>query len=425
MSTGPLFPPTSGTGPLSLPQRPPIAEHRPSLFASPAFLLFWLRQGGATLGERVFQTALMWWTLQVTGSLTLTSFVLIGTTLPTVVLGPIAGAIADRVERKPLMAVTDALRAVLVAIACFLAVTHALTFPLAIAIATLLAVLGAFFMPASMALLPSVVATDDLLRANSLIESTVQGAGILGPALGGLLVAAVGASGAFGFDAATYTLSCLLLLAMPFPPRAKSPQREAFWPSMRAGFRVLVDQPAIGGVLGAFACMNFFTVPVLLFLPYFANNVFHAGARGLGLLEAAVAIGMTGGALAWARAGAVSQRRLTLALSVLLIGVCYVGLGLFPRFEAYLGALAIVGALIATLNVVVMAFFQERVPAAEMGRFMGVLTSLVFGLMPVSYGLFGLLSAHFAPEKLLLVNGGAIALVALLLWQVRGLDTPA
>lgn len=425
MSTGPLFPPTSGTGPLALPPRKPVAAHRPSLFASPAFLLFWIRQGAATVGERVFQTALMWWTLKATGSLTLTSCVLIATTLPTVVLGPIAGALADRMERKPLMAVTDVLRALLVAIACALALTHALTFPLAVGVATLLAALGAFFMPASMALLPSVVATDDLLRANSLIESTVQGAGILGPALGGLLVAAVGAGGAFGFDAVTYALSCVLLLAMPFPPRAEAPQREPFWSSMRAGFRILVDEPAIGGVLGAFACLNFFTVPVLLFLPYFANNVFHAGARGLGLLEAAVAIGMTGGALAWARAGKITQRRLTLALSVLFIGVCYVGLGLFPRFEAYLAALAIVGALIATLNVVVMAFFQERVPAPEMGRFMGVLTSLVFGLMPISYGLFGLLAAHVAPERLLLVNGGAIALVAVLLWQVRGLDTPA
>ncbi|MFP5503655.1 MAG: MFS transporter [Candidatus Sericytochromatia bacterium] len=422
MSTGPLSL-SPGTGPL--PYLPPASAEAPaaseSIFKNPAFVRLWLGQASSQLGDRIHHVALMWWTLDTTGSLAKTGLVMIATTLPAVLLGPVAGAVADRFDRKTLMVAADALRALLVLGLGLLALWGQLSFPAVLAASALLACLTAFFMPANMAMLPSVVKPDQLLRANSLMEMTIQGAGLMGPALGGLVVAIVGAGAAFGANGLSFALSALLLMTLAAPKQAGESAGEPFLESMKGGFRLLRRDPTIGGLLLCFACLNFFSVSILLFLPHFAKEVFHVGATGLGVLEATVAGGMLAAALLWARLGKVSRRFPIFFGSILGIAAMYLAMGLAPSIYGFGLALAVTGALFASINVVVMAFFQERVPASEMGRFMGLLTSLVFGLMPLSYGVFGMLAGMVPPTTLLMVNGAAIGGVAFLLWLVPGL----
>lgn len=399
----------------------PLAAIRPAgLLRGGDFVRLWAGQAVSQLGDRMHHVALMWWVIAETGSLALAGAIMIATTLPTVLLGPIAGTLADRLDRRTLMVGSDVARAVLVGGVGALALAGQLSFPVLVAASALLSALSALFTPANMAMVPAVVEKDDLLRANSLMETTLQGAALFGPALGGLLVAVAGAPAAFGFNALSFLVSALLLgglRARPVPGAAG----EAFWTSLVGGFRLLGRLPTIAGLLISFACLNFFTVAILLFLPHFAKSVFAVGPAGLGALEAAVALGMGAAAFAWARAGRVGRRFPVIFGAVAGTAALYAVMGLVPRFEVYLAALAAVGALIGSLNVLTMSYFQSEVPAAEMGRFMGLLTSLVFGLMPLSYGLFGLLSSVVAPETLLLCNAGAIAMVAAALWAVPGL----
>lgn len=418
MTTGPLLP-LGGTGPLAVPQSPVGTSSGP--LANAAFRNLWLAQGTSQLGDRVYQLALMWWTIQTTGSLAKTGLVLIATTLPAVLLGPVAGALADRVLRKPLMLACDGLRALLTGLIAVLALIGDLSFPVLVIASALLAALTAIFNPANMATVPSVVPQEDLLKANSLLETTMHGAGLVGPALGGGIVAAVGPAGAFAFNALSFVGSALALLGVRFPPPARGAHGEPFLESMKAGFRLLGAQPTIGGLLGCFAVLNFFSISILLFLPYFAKTVFQVGAPGLGVMEAAIAAGMFTGALAAGKLGAGRRRFPVILGAILGTAATFLGMGAFPIYGLFLVLLAVTGALFGGMNVVVMAFFQERVPPTEMGRFMGLLTSVVFALMPVSNGVFGVVSGVVAPGTLLLVNGGCIAIIGALVGLVPGL----
>jgi hypothetical protein len=173
--------------------------------------------------------------------------------------------------------------------------------------------------------------------------------------------------------------------------------------------------------LASFACLNFFTMPALLFLPYFANEAFKVGAPGLGALEAAVAGGMTAASLAWARAGKVERRFGVFFGAIAGTGLVYALMGAFPGFGAMLAGLVAAGALIGSLNVVVIAYFQEQVPGEQMGRFMGTLSAVCSGLLPISFGLYGALGQVVPPPSLLFVNGLAMGAIALALFAIPGL----
>lgn len=419
MSTGPLLP-MVGTGPLTMPQGP-IGAPSAEPFINADFARLWVAQASSQMGDRVHQLALMWWTMQATGSLAYTGAVLIATTLPAVLLSPVAGALADRWPRQPLMLGCDGLRALLTLGLAYLALTNQLTFPIVMVASAMLAALTALFTPANMAMVPLLVPKKDLMQANAMVETTMHGAGLVGPAIGGVVVAAAGVGGAFALNALSFAVSGLALLRIKFPPAPAIADREPFWHSLGGGFRLLRAQPTIGGLLACFAVLNFFSISVLLFLPYFAKTQFQVGATGLGFMEAAIALGMFTGALTAGHL-ANGRKRFPVILGAMLgTSATFVAMGLFPHYGLHLALLALTGALFGGMNVVVMAFFQTRVPPNEMGRFMGVLTSVVFALMPVSNGVFGILGGSVAPTTLLMVNGGAIALVALLTCFVPGL----
>lgn len=383
------------------------------------FPLVWAAHTASQLGDRAHQLALTWWTLQTTGSLASTGAMLIATSLPAVLLGPLAGTAADRFDRKTIMVLCDVLRGALAVAVAWLAFQGLLTLPLALALSAALAAVSAFFAPAALALVPSIVPEEDVLRATSLMEASVQGAAIAGPALGGLVVAAWGAAGAFGLNGLTFVLSGALLLLVAFPPRAPGGAAEPFFHAMGGGFRLLRADPTVAGVLACFAAVNVFTMPVILFLPYFAKDVFRVGAQGLGWMEAALGLGMLGAAFFWASRRGV-RRCPVVAGGIAGVALAVAAMGLWPTYAVHLGALVAAGLAMGSVNVVVVAWFQQRVPAAEAGRFFGLLTSICSGLIPLSFGAYGLLAGAFDPAWLLVVNGGAIAVLAVALALVPG-----
>lgn len=414
--TAPLFS-DQGTGRLA---PPPEAPPAPSPFASPGFGRVWLAHSASQLGDRIHHLALMWWTLDTTGSLALSGAMLMATSVPAVLLGPAAGTVADRVDRKALMVGCDLARAAIVAVVAALALDGRLTVEIALVASALLAAVGTFFTPAAMALVPGLVPPAAVQRGTATMEASVQGATVLGPALGGVVVAAFGAGGAFGLNGLSFILSAAFLIGVAFPARAVGGAAEGFFEAMGGGFRLLGRLPAVAGVLTCFALVNVFTMPVLLFMPYFAKTVFHAGAAGLGWLEAALGLGMLAAALFWsARAGGV-KRFPVVAGGIAGVGAAVVMMGAWPLFPVHLAALALAGACMGSVNVVVVAWFQSQVPAAELGRFFGLLTSVCSGLIPLSFGAYGLLAGTVDPAVLLLGNGVVIALLAIALALVPG-----
>lgn len=403
----------------------PLASNRP----------FWRLAGAQALlamGDRIHQIALVWWTYAGSGSLALASLVLIATTLPATLIGPAAGALADRGDRLRWVRRSAASRFFVAACVLALALAGGLNAPVLLVATLALATASVFALPAAMASVPALTAEADWPKANGYLETGAQLAGLVGPALGGAIVGFAGVPAAFAANVAAFAAAGLLMAGLQAQAPSAAPGTDAGGSAAPRGWRahplvsgwsVLGEQPALSRLLVRFAALNFFSAPVLLFLPHFAKATFGRGAWGLGVLEAAVGCGMVAGALGISRLPMPRELVGALARSLAAVAALFIVSSLWPTFWGYAVALFGVGVAIAAINVRMMTVFQRRVPGPDLGRFMGVVVALTMGLVPLSFGAFGLLAGALDPVKLLGLNGLAIALVALSFKLERG-ETP-
>ncbi len=291
-------------------------------------------------GDWFLTVALLDLVLQLTGSATLASIMLVGQALPVFFFTPVAGHTVDRVDRRKLMILVDVIRAG----ACLLpllARTPALL-PFAFAGVVLISIGSAYFGPASQAALPNIVAPADLGPANVLMGSTWGAMLAVGAAIGGLVTAKLGRDVSFVIDAASFLFSALLLWQMRArfsevreehheqPPLLES-VRETFHYA-RSHARVLALLTTKGGYGVA--------AGVIAMLSVFGKQVFHAGALGIGLLFAARGLGaLLGPFLVRAIARSDEAQYRSIVWCVLLFGVGYSGLALSPTLT--LGLIAI------------------------------------------------------------------------------------
>src|SRR5215213_3271510 len=187
-----------------------------SLLRNVRFLRLWIGQGTSFVGDAVSMVALVVLVVEITGSATAVGGALVARLVPTLA-SPLAGVLADRLDRRIILVASDLARALLVLGLVFvqdIVVLYVLVF--------LMGGARTFFNPTIRAAFPSVVGRGDLTRANALISGTFSVSETVGPALGGLLVATVGIHAAFLLDCATYLISAVLLSRIPFP----RPERE-------------------------------------------------------------------------------------------------------------------------------------------------------------------------------------------------------
>ena len=352
-----------------------------SLLKNVRFMQLWVGQGISFVGDAVSMIALVVLVVQITGSASAVGGALVARLLPTLA-SPLAGVLADRLDRRVVLVVSDLIRAALIlglVIARDLAVIYGLVFLMGLA--------RTFFNPTIRAAFPSVVGEGDLTRANALISGTFSVSETVGPALGGVLIATVGVNAAFVLDSATYLISAAFLSHIPFP----RPQREdggAFGRDLKAGFSYLAGaRVPLGIVIGVFLTVLTIniTIPAEVFL---AKKTFGAGDAGYGLL-----VGLFGGGmiLGSAMIGALGDRVSLLPLyflGVFTSALALVGTGLSPAFVFALGALTIAGVANGIDNVTTDTILQKMVPDAFLGRVFAV-RFLGFGVGEVLAYLLG------------------------------------
>jgi MFS family permease len=337
-----------------------------SLLRNARFLRLWIGQGTSFVGDAVSMVALVVLVVQVTGSATAVGGALVARLLPTIA-SPLAGVLADRVDRRVVLVASDLARAVLVLGLVFagdLATIYVLVFLMGLA--------RTVFNPTVRAAFPSVVGGGDLTRANALISGTFSVSETAGPALGGLLVATAGVDAAFVLDAVTYLVSAALLSLTPLTRPQREEEGASFGEDLKAGFTYLVGaRVPLAIVLGAFLTVLTIniTIPAEFFL---ATETFDAGNAGYGIL-----VGLYGGGMVLGSAlmAALGDRARLLPLyfsGVLATALALVGAGLSPTFVLALGALVVAGVANGTENVTTDTILQKRVPDAFLGRVFSV-----------------------------------------------------
>ena len=373
-----------------------------SLLRNVHFMRLWVGQGISFLGDAVSMIALVVLVVQITGSASAVGGALVARLLPTLA-SPLAGVLADRLDRRVVLVASDLARAALVVGLVFvrdLSVLYLLVFLMGLA--------RTFFNPTIRAALPSVVGGGDLTRANSLIGATFSISIAGGPALGGLLVATVGVDAAFLLDAATFLISAAFLSRIVLP-RPQREEEEGFGRELRAGLGFLArTRVPLAIVIGAFLTILTIntTIPAEVFL---AKETFGAGDVGYGLLVSVWGGGMAlGSALMVALGGRVALVPLYL-LSIFAGALALVGTGLAPVFALALGALMVEGIATGIDNVATDTILQKRVPDAFLGRVFAVRFLSYSAGEALAYPLGGLIVDAIGPSSTYLLAGIATA----------------
>jgi MFS family permease len=377
-----------------------------SLLRNVHFMRLWVGQGISFVGDAVSMIALVVLVVQITGSASAVGGALVARLLPTLA-SPLAGVLADRLDRRAVLVASDLARAVLVLGMVFareLVVLYVLVFLMGLA--------RTLFNPTIRAAFPSVVGGGDLTRANALISGTFSVSETVGPALGGVLVATVGVKAAFVLDAATYLISAAFLSRIPL----LRPQREDggdFAQDLRAGFGYLAGaRVPLAIVVGTFLTILTIntTIPAEVFL---AKETFEAGDAGYGLLVGLFGGGMILGSALIAALGDRVRLLPLYFLGVFTSALALAGTGLSPTFIFALGALTVAGVANGIDNVTTDTILQKRVPDAFLGRvfsvrFMGFSVGEV-----LAYSVGGAIVDVYGVRLTYLLAGAATATVGL------------
>jgi hypothetical protein len=398
-----------------------------------SFRLLCAGQFTSTIGDFCYAVALPWLVLSAHGGAVLLGIVLACYGVPRTVLIPVGGVLADKVGPRTLMLAADTARCVLVAGLALLAAKHTASLAALGPIAALIGAGEGLFIPASFAIMPSLLDEERLAAGNALSTAAVQAGSLLGPALGGALVAVTRAStAAFAVDAASFGVSALTLLLIPRQAvrgsmTAVATEEATEEAANGAGDAAEADGPAAGqgGVLALLKTSR--ALQVILVVVIAANlasggmsdvalpSLAHAsfGAIGYGALLACFAIGGLIGTLAAVRTGGL-KAPVMFASAVFMIEAA--GICLIPYLGGEAGAataLFVVGACNGLGNVTFLTVLQKSVSPGLLGRVMGTLMLCAFGSFPLSVVVSGVLVRHLGPALFFPVAGGLVAVAIL------------
>jgi hypothetical protein len=379
------------------------------------------------LGDGLFLVALAWQVYTLSDAPTALATVGIAMTVPTIACLLIGGAVSDRCDRRAVMLAADAVRALVLAALAALSITGSLALWELMVIAVVYGAATAFFNPASDALVPQLLPADALAQANSL-DQLIRPLALrmAGPAIGGVLVAAIGAGWAFGFDAASFAVSAAAMLAMKPRPMPAPTETQVVAREIKAGFRYVRSHPWLWATLvSAALAYLLFMGPTEVLLPFIVKHRFAHGAADLGLIFAAGGLGSLVCALAIGQIG-LPRRSLTFMYAVWTIATLAVaGYGLADGLWGLMLASVLFNTLETAGTIAWATAKQRHVPSQLLGRVSSLDWLISIGLMPVSYALTGPVSAALGVRTTLIgagVLGAAVTFAPLLLRSVRYLD---
>lgn len=362
--------------------------------------------------------ALSWLVYRLTKSTVLMGTIGFCLYVPVLLLAPVAGIAADRYSRQRIVLATQLAFAVHTVILAALTLTGAVAVWHLAVLAVVWGTINAFDIPGRQSLYFHLVGKEDLPNAIALNSMTFNAARVVGPPIGGVLVAALGEGPCFAINAVTYAGVIVSLLTM----RSREPQRVkeniSAVKRLQEGFRYAWQRRRVRSVLAMTATANLAVAPAILLAPVFADAVFGRGSQGLGLLTGAAGVGAVAGTLVLA-----GQRDDTPLARVVLWSLLGMTLGLTafavsPRFLLSVGAMLIVGFGVFRQLAASNALIQSSIDDEYRGRIMGLYSMMAVGMLPVGNLLAGL-AAKFAGVRWTVAGGGLLCIAAASLWAIE------
>ena len=400
-------------------------------FAYRDYRLFFFGQLVSLVGTWMQSVAQAWLVYQLTGSALLLGAVGFAGQIPVFLLAPIGGSLADVRSRHRIIVVTQAASMLLAFLLGALTLTGTVRLWHVFAIAAVLGMVNAFDIPARQSFLVELVGRADLMNAIALNSSMFNGARIIGPAIAGLLVAAIGEGWCFVLNGASYVAVLAGLLMMHPKPRPMRPSIGSPLDRIVAGFGFVARTGPIRALLLLLGLVSLAGMPYSVLMPVFADRVLHVGARGLGLLMGASGIGALLGALVLATRREVRGLGRWIARATAGFGLGLIAFSMSREFWLSALLLVPVGFAMIVQTAASNTLIQAMVPDALRGRVMAAYTMMFMGMAPIGALLSGAVAGRLGAPTAVAIGGAICIAGAVVFWAFvlpsappRGEGTP-
>jgi DHA3 family macrolide efflux protein-like MFS transporter len=355
------------------------------LLRTRSFAFLFSGQVVSQIGDSMNKVALLWMVYELTGSAFKMTVIGLLQTIPPLVFGPLIGVYLDRLKKKPVMIWVDLIRTGLVMLIPLLYAMESLTLEWLYVLVFATSIVSTVFGPALASAVPLLVPRTRLTAANALIQSTTNIGLLIGPAIGGMSIAMIGAPNVLYLNAATFMISALCLMPIrlheTLQARPRLGDRATILQDLLVGFRFVFIQHRTVLLLMLTAALYSLGASAFVFLlPVFAAQHLDASAVELGWLWSSLGIGMLVASvwLAWINQGDFQNRLrlISAALAVGAIAVCMLGMLQAPVMAAAL--IIVFGGCTAVFTPIVWAMLQELTPEPLLGR---VFTTFSTGAM--------------------------------------------
>jgi len=381
------------------------------------YQLFFAGQLISLIGTWMDQVAESWLVYRLTGSALLLGTVAFAAQIPVFLLAPIGGALADRYDRRRILVGTQSSMMALTFVLAWLTLSHRVQIWHVVTLAALTGIVNAFDLPARQAFVVDMVSRTDLVNAIALNSSMFNGARIIGPALAGIVVAAIGEGWCFFANGVSFiaVIAGLMMMRMERPRQAieGSPVENII-----EGFRFVAGTGPVRALMSLLGLVSFTAMPYAVLMPVFAAQILHGGARALGLLMGCSGAGALMGALT------LAMRKTLKGLSV-WVAVSCAGFGTALLLFSFSRSMWLSCALLVPAGFCMMiqmassnTLIQSMVPDRLRGRVMSVYAMTFMGMAPLGALLAGSL-AHNLGAPWTVAIGGIISIAGAAVFGAR------
>jgi MFS family permease len=387
------------------------------------FQLFIAGQLTSLIGTWMQTTAQLWLVYDLTHSAALLGVFGFANQIPMLVLASVGGYVGDRYSRHRGVIATQTISMLLAFVLAALTLSHHIQVWSLITITFLVGIVNAFDVPIRQAFFVEMVGKEDLPNAIALNSSIFNGARVIGPAIAGFAIAWIGEGWCFFLNGLSFLAVILALLAMRIQVQKRKTSKESPMQNLLQGFRYAMQDRPTRSALLLLSMLSLLGLQYAVFMPIFANDILHSGARGLGLLMSAAGVGAVFGALQFAaRTSYKGLAKWIAAMSV----VCAIGLIGFSQSHVFWMSAAIlfvVGFAATSQMAATNTTVQNRVPDELRGRVMAVYATMFMGVQPIGALLAGGVAKRIGAPATLAVFGmlclaGSLVFVAWVLMRL-------
>ena len=377
----------------------------------PEFRRYFVGQSVSVVGTWMQSVAAAWLVLQLSHD-SAVALALFGAFSygPVLLFGLYAGTVVDRFPHRDMLLLTQITSVIGAVLYAVLTGTHTITLPIVLVLAAALGINQALYFPARQATVLEMVGRGELGSAVALNSIAFNLARIIGPALGGIVIATLGVAACFWINAITYLGVIVALLTIRRRPLTAGPPQTALqliWEALRYVART----PALAGLFALLFVAGTFGANFNLVLPLFTRIVLHANADTLGYLFAAQGVGSLIGALTMTLAGGVLLEPRRIVLGALLFAGMELLFFVVPDFTQAVVLLLVIGWSFAIYSIGTNTFVQVRSPDRMQGRMVSLYSVLFIGVTPIG-NVFAAIVAHFLGPSAAVWLGGALTALA-------------